>query len=63
MARLGKLLSEAHELAEIYAMADKRTEFRILSELIGVVENENPDVAFGNVATDPFGRLPSDGCP
>lgn len=63
MARLGKLLNEAHELAEVYAMADKRTEFRILSELIEAVENENDSLAGSKPAPDPFRGLPSDGCP
>lgn len=60
---IGKLINEAHELAEVYAMADKRNEFRILSALIEEVENENTSLATRNVATDPFRGLPADGCP
>ena len=63
MARLGQLLNEAHELAEVYAMADRRTEYRILSELIEAVENENDSLVGSDTASNPFGGLPSDGCP
>lgn len=60
---LGKLLNEAHELAEVYAMADKRNEFRILSALIEEVEHEDTSLDRGQLATHPFSRLPADGCP
>lgn len=60
---LGKLLNDAHELAEVYAMSGRKNEFRILSELIGEVENEDSNVAGGDVSDDPFSWLPADGCP
>lgn len=63
MARLGKLIQEATELAEVYALADRRTEYRILSELIEAVEDEDTHMAGSKLSADSLSGLPSDGCP